>query len=200
MARGLRDVYVTEFGYESNPPDRTVRWSVAQQARLLAWAEYLAQRNPHVKMWAQYELRDGVKPPDHGRRPGATRLRRPAVGAAVPGRAAEAGGPAFTAGLFATRRRGRVLLWGRIRAAGVARVSIEAGSARGRWRTLATAARPGGRVVRAFGPAAVFQRYARRPSGVVRYRGDVPRRDRASRGDRGPARVASTPCRSCERS
>ena len=175
VARGrlsarLRDVYVTEFGYESNPPDRTVRWSVAQQARLLTWAEYLAQRNPHVKMWAQYELRDGVKL----RTTGGAQARR-GYGGLQSGLLYENGvakpaARAFAAGLFASRRGGRVLLWGRLRAPGVRSAHIEARGARGGWRALATSARPGGRAVAGFAPAAAFQRYARRGRGVVFYR------------------------------
>jgi hypothetical protein len=57
LARRRMPVHVTEFGYQSAPPD-------PDQARLdripafLAEAERLAWRNPRVPTWSQYQLRD----------------------------------------------------------------------------------------------------------------------------------------------
>jgi hypothetical protein len=54
----VADVYLTEFGYETNPPDPIKPFTPAKQAALLSWSEYLAYRNPRVRMWPQFLLRD----------------------------------------------------------------------------------------------------------------------------------------------
>jgi hypothetical protein len=51
-------VYITEYGYETRPPDPTAQHTPAQQARYLGWATFLAQSDPHVRMFAQFLLRD----------------------------------------------------------------------------------------------------------------------------------------------
>jgi hypothetical protein len=60
-------LYLTEFGYESNPPNPFVRNSTAQQASWINEAEYMAYRDPHVRAFNQFELidsrpRPGTKP------------------------------------------------------------------------------------------------------------------------------------------
>jgi Cellulase (glycosyl hydrolase family 5) len=52
------DVYLTEYGYETNPPDTHAILGLGQQATYLAWAEWLATQDPAVKMWPQFLLRD----------------------------------------------------------------------------------------------------------------------------------------------
>jgi hypothetical protein len=54
----LRNVYLTEFGYETNPPDPEKPWSPAQQAVYLNWAEAIAWQNKRVRSWPQFLLRD----------------------------------------------------------------------------------------------------------------------------------------------
>ncbi len=54
----VRDLYLTEFGYETNPPDPDKPWSPAQQALFLNWSEYIAWNNPNVRSWPQFLLRD----------------------------------------------------------------------------------------------------------------------------------------------
>ncbi|MEX2195718.1 MAG: hypothetical protein WD844_10580 [Thermoleophilaceae bacterium] len=54
----IRDVYLTEFGYETNPPDPDKPWTPAQQALYLNWSEYLAWSNKRVRSWPQFLLRD----------------------------------------------------------------------------------------------------------------------------------------------
>jgi hypothetical protein len=54
----MADVYLTEYGYETNPPDLGAPFSLADQGRLLAWAEYLAMREPAVRSWPQFQLYD----------------------------------------------------------------------------------------------------------------------------------------------
>ena len=54
----VANVYLTEFGYETNPPDPIKPFKPAQQADLIGWSEYLAYRNPRVRMWPQFLLKD----------------------------------------------------------------------------------------------------------------------------------------------
>ncbi len=51
-------LYLTEFGYESNPPNPFVLNSTAQQAAWLNEAEYMAWRYPYVRSLDQFELVD----------------------------------------------------------------------------------------------------------------------------------------------
>jgi len=54
----IRDVYLTEFGYESNPPDPVKPFTPTEQAQNINWAEYLAWKNPEIKSYPQFLLRD----------------------------------------------------------------------------------------------------------------------------------------------
>jgi hypothetical protein len=63
FAPGTRDLWLTEFGYETNDPVRTKPWTLDQQTRLLAQAEYLSQRNPRVRAITQFLLRDVLTAP-----------------------------------------------------------------------------------------------------------------------------------------
>jgi hypothetical protein len=58
-------LYLTEYGYQTNPPDRRSGISLSRQASYLAQAEYLAWRNPAVRTHAQYLLYDNGAPVDH---------------------------------------------------------------------------------------------------------------------------------------
>jgi hypothetical protein len=58
ISPAVADVYLTEYGYETNPPDTHAPFSPAEQPALLAWARYIATRDPAVKMWPQFLLRD----------------------------------------------------------------------------------------------------------------------------------------------
>ncbi len=60
-------VHHTEYAYESNPPDPTAPFGLAQQAQMLSWATYLAWRDPATPMFAQFLLRD-IDPRAAGRR------------------------------------------------------------------------------------------------------------------------------------
>jgi hypothetical protein len=51
-------LYLTEFGYESKPPNPYVQNSTVQQATWLNEAEYMAWKDPYVKMLNQFELID----------------------------------------------------------------------------------------------------------------------------------------------
>jgi hypothetical protein len=51
-------IYVTEWGYQSNPPDPFVKFSLAQQAVYLNEGEYMAWRDPRVRAFGQFLLVD----------------------------------------------------------------------------------------------------------------------------------------------
>jgi hypothetical protein len=53
-------IYLTEYGYESNPPNPFVRNSAAQQATWLNESEYMAWRYPYVRSLNQFELADSA--------------------------------------------------------------------------------------------------------------------------------------------
>ena len=52
------DLYLDEFGYQTNPPDKLAGISLTQQDQWLQRAAYQAWRNPRVKLFSQYLWRD----------------------------------------------------------------------------------------------------------------------------------------------
>jgi hypothetical protein len=59
-------IYVTEYGYETNPPDIVRGVSLQAQARYHGQATFLAWRRPDVAMFAQFLLNDIPPPPGAG--------------------------------------------------------------------------------------------------------------------------------------
>ena len=57
--RGRFNMYYTEFGYQTNPPDPFAGVSLGTQRRYLAKAYYLAWRTPRIKEINQFRLTDG---------------------------------------------------------------------------------------------------------------------------------------------
>jgi hypothetical protein len=55
---GRIPIHLTEFGYQTDPPDRYQGVTPAQQARWLQESGYLAWRDPRIKTLVQYEWRD----------------------------------------------------------------------------------------------------------------------------------------------
>ncbi len=51
-------IWMTEYGYQTTPPDPTAGVSPGRQGRLGAWGESLAYRNPRVASFAQFLLFD----------------------------------------------------------------------------------------------------------------------------------------------
>ena len=150
LAAANATVYMTEYGYETNPPDPEAPFSPAQQGRLLAWAEYLATRDPGVVMWPQFQLRDC--PGD----PAGPRMR--AYGDWQTGLLNADGTPkpAYheyrTPGFAACRRRGNrrwIEVWGHVRGTQQpANVQVQVrtrgavvAAAEGGWRTVASSTR-----------------------------------------------------------
>jgi hypothetical protein len=70
VARRL-PLYLTEYGYETNPPNPFRGVSPATQARYLDEAEYLAWLDPRVRTLSQFLLRDSA--PNRAFRPGSVR-------------------------------------------------------------------------------------------------------------------------------
>jgi hypothetical protein len=58
-------LYITEFGYESRPPDNGRGVSPETQARYMAQAAFLAWRNPNTRMFAQFLFQDMSDPRDY---------------------------------------------------------------------------------------------------------------------------------------
>jgi len=56
----LVDVYITEFGYKTDPPDAEEGVSPEQQRDYWLRAEQIAASHPEVKMFAQFLVRDSV--------------------------------------------------------------------------------------------------------------------------------------------
>jgi hypothetical protein len=60
-ARRIRSslpIYFTEFGFQTNPPDRTIGVPLSRQAQYINQSDYIAYRNSRVKSVAQYQLLD----------------------------------------------------------------------------------------------------------------------------------------------
>jgi cellulase (glycosyl hydrolase family 5) len=120
-------IWLTEYGYQTNPPDRLLGVSQALQARYIGEAAYQAFRTPRVDMLIQYLYRD---------EPNIARFQSGLVklnGARKPAFAA------FELPLAETGRTGStVALWGQLRSpstSSTARLEAKRGAA---WRTLAT--------------------------------------------------------------
>jgi len=52
------NLYITEYGYETNPPDRRNGVSWNRQNAYLQQSAYIAWKTPRVKLWTQYLWRD----------------------------------------------------------------------------------------------------------------------------------------------
>jgi hypothetical protein len=128
LAPADAQVWMTEYGYETSPPDPMAPFTPEQQAGMLARAERLATADPAVRSWPQFLLRDrpagragprsriagdwqtGLEDADGAPKPAYTVFRTPVV---------------------AQCRGGRVVVWGRWRdvAGAVAQVQRQLGGA-----------------------------------------------------------------------
>jgi hypothetical protein len=79
-------IYATEFGFQTNPPDRTSGVSLSAQAQYLNQAEYMSWANSRLRSVAQYELFDeldtgafqtGLRFEDGRAKPGLDAYRTP---------------------------------------------------------------------------------------------------------------------------
>jgi hypothetical protein len=55
---GRKRIWITEYGYQTNPPDRAFGVTFAQQARYLTQAHGIARRHPRIDMFLWFLLRD----------------------------------------------------------------------------------------------------------------------------------------------
>lgn len=129
-------VYLTEFGYQTNPPDPTWDVTLADQARWLPEAEEIARADPAVRSTAQFLLRDLPERPGPDLR---TRWRDYQSGLQLEDGTPKPAQAAYALGLTARRTQdGRVAFWGLDRAgSGPRDVALQVREAGG-WRTLAT--------------------------------------------------------------
>lgn len=134
-------LYLTEYGYESNPPDRGRGVPPETQARYMSLAAFLAWKNPDTRMFAQFLLQDIADPksyqtgllyPDGRDKPALQAFKLPFWA-----QAQESNGQAY------------VLIWGQVRpGTGSQSVALETQNADGTWHTIPSypsAAKPDGR-------------------------------------------------------
>jgi hypothetical protein len=55
---GRKPLWITEYGYQTNPPDRLIGVSYATQARWLTQAYAVARANPRITMMLWFLLKD----------------------------------------------------------------------------------------------------------------------------------------------
>ncbi|HTJ36801.1 MAG TPA: hypothetical protein VL738_26560 [Dactylosporangium sp.] len=163
LAPADRNIYLTEFGYETTPVQGRPDVSEIQQARWLTWAEYLADKVPQVKSFAQFLLRDQSPAPVRVSTSNARPFGEFTTGLLVASGNDKMAARTFVAGLFAQlQRKGRVLLYGRLRLGAGPKTILLQRQLRlgGRWRTfkrLAVDGRAAFQVVVAHLPGAVYR-------------------------------------------
>jgi hypothetical protein len=59
---GRKPLWITEYGYQTNPPDRAYGVSYATQAKWLREAYAIARRNPRITMMLWFLLKDDTSP------------------------------------------------------------------------------------------------------------------------------------------
>jgi len=125
---GRLPLYLTEFGYQTNPPDRTLGVSSSRQSLWLQQSAYIAYRNPRVRNLTNYVWRD---------EPGASAGWQSGML-----RTDDRPKPSFASfpdPFWADGRR----LWGQVRPGGAQQVTLErrSGAAWARVATLTTSSR-----------------------------------------------------------
>ena len=153
------DVYYTEFGYQTDPPDPFSGIPLARQDRFLQEAAYVAWRTPRVRALNQFRLSDGRL----GRRGSVEQFREFQSGLLFAnGRAKPALAHFPHPFVVHGSGRSRLLLWGQVRRGGRHAVVLERRARGARsWRRLDT--------VRTTGQG-YFSRRVGRVAGSYRYR------------------------------
>lgn len=136
-------LYLTEFGYQTNPPDPTWEISLEDQSRWLPEAERIARSFPSVRGTAQFTVRDLPERPGKDLR---TRWRDYQAGLRFEDGRAKPAHAAYALGLVARAEPGGVGLWGLVRpGAGERRARVSVLQPDGSWRSLLeTTTRPDG--------------------------------------------------------
>ncbi|MEA2150861.1 MAG: hypothetical protein QOD69_2691 [Solirubrobacteraceae bacterium] len=138
LAAADRDIYLTEFGYETTPVQGRPNVSEIQQARWLTWAEYLADKVPTVRSFAQFLLRDQPPAPVRVSTSAARPFGEFTTGLLVSSGNDKMAAQTFVAGLFAQLQpRHRVLLYGRLRlGAGARTILLQRQLPQASWKTV----------------------------------------------------------------
>jgi hypothetical protein len=116
-------IWLTEYGYQTNPPDRLLGVPLALQARYIGEGAYAAYRTPKVDLLIHFLYRD---------EPNIARFQSGLV------TLTNAVKPAYAAFQLPLAQISRSTLWGQLRApaaGSIARLERRVGS---RWQTLAT--------------------------------------------------------------
>jgi hypothetical protein len=123
-------LYLTEFGIQSEP-DPFVGVPEARQAEYRSIAELIAYRNPRVKAFSQYMMRDDLP------REGSASARYSGFESGLRHSSGEEklAYQAFRLPLVADRRGSKVSLWGIVRPAGSTSVRVEYSTSKG-WKAL----------------------------------------------------------------
>jgi hypothetical protein len=126
-------IWLTEYGYQTNPPDPLLGVSFAQQARYESQGAYAAYRTPRVDLLIHFLYRD---------EPNLSRFQSGLVTLEDTSKPSFA---AFELPLAQTARHGsRVSLWGQFRAPDTGATARIERKLRGRWRAVATVHRGAG--------------------------------------------------------
>jgi len=133
-----RDIHLTEFGYETQPVLGRPTIDELTQARWLTWAEYLADKIPTVRSFAQFLLRDQPPAKERVSESKARPFGQYSTGLLVADGRDKIAARTYLAGLFTQlRSKGRVLIFGRLRlGAGRRTVTLQRHPPRGRWETI----------------------------------------------------------------
>jgi hypothetical protein len=128
---GRFPLWLDEYGYQTNPPDRVLGVSSTQQSTYLQQASYMAWANPRVRNLTQYAWKD--EPLGAGSSGWQSGLRyadgRPKGALST-----------FSRPFWAVRRDSRtVRLWGHVRTGSFATVRIERRTSTGRWALVTNA-------------------------------------------------------------
>jgi hypothetical protein len=105
-------IYFTEFGFQTNPPDRTFGVSLSRQATWINESDYIAYRNSRVKSVAQYELFDEPV------------LASFQTGLRFVSGSAKPSLDAYRLPIWVTRHGSGVSVWGQVRPAGGTRQQV----------------------------------------------------------------------------
>ncbi len=138
-------MYLTEFGYQTNPPDPTWEVTTADQARWLPEAERIARADPRVRATSQFLVRDLPERPDAGDL--RARWRDYQSGLRYEDGRAKPAHAAFALALSVRRSRdpGTIAVWGLVRPGDGPREAVVEERRGGRWERLgAWTTRPDG--------------------------------------------------------
>lgn len=144
LAPQVAEIWLTEYGYETNAPDPRAPFRLDEQGPLLAWAEYLGTKEPAVRSWPQFQLYDR---PNGAPRPGSREFGDWQSGLYFSDGSPKPSAATYAMPVFASclpRRGGRwAVVWGRMRtltSAGTAEVQVQ--DAKRGWLALTSYDRP----------------------------------------------------------